>query len=180
MRDYLDKGFPKGGGGGGGGGGSDVWEKFPNNIVFFSLRAYLNKSRVTTKRKKKLVGKAHHGKLPITTSPLRCGRHLWQAGRPCHQQRGPMQKTPTTKSSPFLLCNIAIFCFRSIFQKRKTRCPFMEHRKRSQAKWIRAGKISILVLSIFVLHSKPAQSCMDFQSVIRLTKKMTCRHTINS
>ena len=35
----LDKGFPKGGGGGGG--GSDVWEKFPNNIVFF-LRAYLN------------------------------------------------------------------------------------------------------------------------------------------
>ena len=27
----LDKGFPKGGGGG----GSDVWEKFPNNIVFF-------------------------------------------------------------------------------------------------------------------------------------------------
>ena len=28
----LDKGFPKGGGGGG---GSDVWEKFPNNIVFF-------------------------------------------------------------------------------------------------------------------------------------------------
>ena len=34
----LDKGFPKGGGGGG---GSDVWEKFPNNIVFF-LRAYLS------------------------------------------------------------------------------------------------------------------------------------------
>ena len=28
----MDKGFPKGGGGG----GSDVWEKFPNNIVFFS------------------------------------------------------------------------------------------------------------------------------------------------
>ena len=28
---FLDKGFPKGGGGG----GSDVWEKFPNNIVFF-------------------------------------------------------------------------------------------------------------------------------------------------
>ena len=32
----MDKGFPKGGGG-----GSDVWEKFPNNIVFFFLRAYL-------------------------------------------------------------------------------------------------------------------------------------------
>ena len=29
---FLDKGFPKGGGGE----GSDVWEKFPNNIVFFS------------------------------------------------------------------------------------------------------------------------------------------------
>ena len=29
----MDKGFPKGG-------GSDVWEKFPNNIVFF-MRAYL-------------------------------------------------------------------------------------------------------------------------------------------
>ena len=28
---FLDKGFPKGGGGE----GSDVWEKFPNNIVFF-------------------------------------------------------------------------------------------------------------------------------------------------
>ena len=27
----MDKGFPKGGGGG----GFDVWEKFPNNIVFF-------------------------------------------------------------------------------------------------------------------------------------------------
>ena len=25
----LDKGFPKGGG------GSEIWEKFPNNIVFF-------------------------------------------------------------------------------------------------------------------------------------------------
>ena len=34
---FLDKGFPKGGGGGG---GSDVWEKFPNNVVFF-LKAYL-------------------------------------------------------------------------------------------------------------------------------------------
>ena len=33
----MDKGFPKEGGGG----GSDVWEKFPNNIVFF-LRAYLS------------------------------------------------------------------------------------------------------------------------------------------
>ena len=36
----LDKGFPKGGGGGLG--GSDVWEKFPNDIVFFCLRAYLS------------------------------------------------------------------------------------------------------------------------------------------
>ena len=35
---FLDKGFPKGGVGGG---GADVWEKFPNNIVFF-LRAYLS------------------------------------------------------------------------------------------------------------------------------------------
>ena len=37
----MDKGFPKGGGGGGGG-GADVWEKFPNNMVFF-LRAYLSR-----------------------------------------------------------------------------------------------------------------------------------------
>ena len=28
----MDKGFPKGGGGGG---GADIWEKFPNNVVFF-------------------------------------------------------------------------------------------------------------------------------------------------
>ena len=34
----MDKGFPKGGG------GSDVWEKFPNNIVFFFERAYLSVS----------------------------------------------------------------------------------------------------------------------------------------
>ena len=90
--------------------------------------------------------------------------------------RKPQQQSPPSRNP----CNISIFRFRFTFQKRKMRCPFMEHRKRSQAKWIRAGKISILVLSIFVLHSKPAQSCMDFQSVIRLTKKMTCRHTINS
>ena len=29
QKGHYDKGFPKGGG------GSDVWEKFPNNIVFF-------------------------------------------------------------------------------------------------------------------------------------------------
>ena len=37
---FLDKGFPKGGGGG----GSDIWEKFPNNVVFFfdSVPKFLN------------------------------------------------------------------------------------------------------------------------------------------
>ena len=39
---FLDKGFPKGGGGG----WSDVWEKFPNNIVFLfeSVTYLLSKS----------------------------------------------------------------------------------------------------------------------------------------
>ena len=50
--------------------------------------------------------------------------------------RKPQQQSPLL--SP--LCNISICCFRSIFQKRRTRCLFMEHRKRSQAKWIPPGK----------------------------------------
>ena len=33
---FLNEGFPKGGGGG----GSDVWEKFPNNIVLMYLRVF--------------------------------------------------------------------------------------------------------------------------------------------
>ena len=39
QKGHYDKGFPKGGGG-----GSDVWEKFPNNIVFFFLERTLSSS----------------------------------------------------------------------------------------------------------------------------------------
>ena len=41
QKGHYDKGFPKGGGGGG---GSDVWEKFPNNIVFFVWQRTLDET----------------------------------------------------------------------------------------------------------------------------------------
>ena len=73
---------------------------------------------------KKLVGKAHYGKLPITTSPFRCGHHLCQQlDLPWCQQRAPMQKTQTTKSSLLpQMCKIYIFFISGPFFERERWC----------------------------------------------------------
>ena len=114
----------------------------------------------------KLIMGSCQQQLPLSDVVATSGKRTDRAtsGARC---RKPQQQSPLL--SP--LCNISICCFRSIFQKRKTRCLFMEHRKRSQAKWIPPGKANqFSPFSCFTTN--PAWISDKLQSLIGLTKKM--------